>query len=56
MIQFILLLSPLVTQAIPLGDYLTRATRENLLKGEYMDVFSLLFWELEKKDKEDLDD
>lgn len=28
--------------------------REKILLGEYIDVFSLLFQEIEKKDKEDL--
>lgn len=42
--------------AMPLGEHLTLATRDRILRGEYVDVFSLLFCELEKKDKEDMDD
>lgn len=42
--------------AMPLGEHLTIMTRDRILWGEYVDVFSLLFLELEKQDKEDLDD
>lgn len=42
--------------ALPLGDHLLAATKEKIIKGEFVDIFSLLFRELEKKDKEDLDE
>ncbi|XP_060111188.1 semaphorin-6A-like [Heteronotia binoei] len=41
---------------MPLGDHLTAATREKILRGEYVDVFSLLYRELEKKSKDELDE
>ncbi|XP_054843457.1 uncharacterized protein LOC129335043 [Eublepharis macularius] len=47
---------PFGDTALPLGDHLTQATREKILRGEYVDIFTLLFRELEKKDKEDLDE
>lgn len=36
---------------MPLGEHLTVATRDKILKGDYMDVFSLL-----EKDKDELDE
>lgn len=39
---------------IPLGKYLLPVNRNKMCKGEYVDVFSLLFRELEKNDKEDV--
>lgn len=39
-----------------LGKHLTVTTRDRILRGEYMDVFSLLFRDLRRKDKDDLDD
>lgn len=42
--------------ALPLGDHLLASTKEKILSGEFVDIFSLLFRELEKKDKEDLDE
>ncbi|XP_054845591.1 uncharacterized protein LOC129336489 [Eublepharis macularius] len=47
---------PFGDTALPLGDHLTPATRDKILRGEFVDVFTLLFRELEKKDKEDMDD
>lgn len=47
---------PFEDQAMPLREHLTNATRDNILKGEYVDIFQLLFREIEKKDKEDLSD
>lgn len=41
---------------MPLGDHLTTSTRDKIVRGEYVDVFSLLYRELEKKDKEDIDE
>lgn len=42
--------------AMPLGEHLTVATRDKILRGDYVDVFPLLFWDLEKKDKDELDE
>lgn len=42
--------------SLPLGDHLLSATKEKILRGEFVDIFSLLFRELEKKDKGDLDE
>lgn len=43
--------------AMPLGDHLTTATKQNkILEGEYVDFFNLLFCKVEKKNKEDLED
>lgn len=42
--------------ALPLGDHLLPATRDKICRGEFVDLFSLLFRELEKKDKDELDD
>lgn len=47
---------PLGDFALPLEDHLITATRDMILKGEYVDAFSLLFYNLEKEDKEDLDE
>ncbi|XP_054852798.1 uncharacterized protein LOC129341561 isoform X2 [Eublepharis macularius] len=47
---------PFGDAALPLGDHLTPATRDKILRGEFVDVFTLLFRELEKKDKEDMDE
>lgn len=41
--------------ALPLGDHLSVASHENVLKGEFVDVFALLFRE-GKKEKENLED
>lgn len=41
---------------MPLGDHLTTNTRDKILRGESIDVFSLLFRKLEKEDKEDSDE
>lgn len=41
---------------MPLQDHLTTNTRDKILQGEYVDIFSLLFRELEKKDKDDQDE
>lgn len=38
------------------GGSLAQATRDKILRGEYVDLFSLLYRELEKKDKDLLDD
>lgn len=37
--------------AMPLGKYLLQSTRDKILRGEYIDFFSLLYQEVEKKDK-----
>lgn len=42
--------------ALPLGDPLLLATKEKILRGEFVDLFSLLYRNLEKKDKGQLDD
>lgn len=42
--------------AMPLGEHLLQATRDKILRGEYVDVFSLLYREVEKKDKDLLED
>lgn len=47
---------PLGGIALPLGDHLLPATIEKILHGEFVDLFSLLYRELEKKDKDQLDD
>lgn len=47
---------PFGDHAMPLGDHLTTNTRDKILQEEYVDIFSLWFCKLEKKDKEDLDD
>lgn len=41
---------------MPLGYHLILATWEEILGGEFVDVFSLLFQELENKAKEVLED
>lgn len=38
------------------GDHLSAATKDKVVEGGYMDIFSLLFRELEKKDKENMDE
>lgn len=38
--------------ALPLGEHLLPATWEQILKGEFVGFFSLLFREVEKKNKE----
>lgn len=40
----------------PLGDHLSLATWDKILRGKYVDVFFLLYWEVEKKDKVLMDD
>lgn len=47
---------PLDDVALPLGDHQLATTKDKILHGEFVDIFSLLFRELEKKDKEDLDE
>lgn len=42
--------------ALPLGDHLLLATHEKTLKGEFIDLFSLLYRGVEKMGKEELDD
>ncbi|KAL8169687.1 UNVERIFIED_CONTAM: hypothetical protein K2H54_055470 [Gekko kuhli] len=42
--------------ALPLGNPLLPVTREEICKGDFADVFSLLYCEMEKKDREELDD
>lgn len=42
--------------ALPLGKHILPVTRENILRGKFIDLFSLLYWEPEKKDKEELDE
>lgn len=45
--------------AIPfgdMGDHLLPTTRDKICREMFVDLFSLLFRELEKKDKEELDD
>lgn len=49
-------LVPVGDLAMPLGKPLTIATWNKILKGGYVDVFSLLFCDLENKDKDKLDD
>ncbi|XP_053159419.1 uncharacterized protein LOC128347977 isoform X2 [Hemicordylus capensis] len=44
--------SPYGAVGLPLGDHLLPATKEKILKGEYVDIFSLLFREPEVKHKE----
>lgn len=39
-----------------LGKHLLQATKENILWGEYVDFFSLMYHELQKKDKELMED
>lgn len=41
---------------LPLGDHLLPATRDKILMGGFMDLFPILYWELMKKDKEEMDD
>lgn len=41
---------------MPLGEHLLPATRDKILKREYMDLFSPLYREMEKEDKDLLDD
>lgn len=47
---------PSVDIAMPLGDHLPQATREKILQGEYVDLFSILYHKVEKNDKDLLDD
>lgn len=47
---------PYGDMAMPLGNHLTQATREKILRGEFVDIFSLLFRDLKKKDKEDMEE
>lgn len=42
--------------AIPVGEHLTVATRDRILISEYIDVFLLLFRDLEKKEMDHLRD
>lgn len=42
--------------ALPLGDHLLPTTREKILRGEFMDLFHLLYWEPVRKDKEEMDE
>ncbi|XP_053140147.1 uncharacterized protein LOC128339766 isoform X2 [Hemicordylus capensis] len=44
--------APYGRMGLPLGDHLLPATKEKILKGEYIDIFSLLFREPEVKHKE----
>lgn len=37
---------------MPLGEHLAQVIRNKILRGEYVDLFSLLYRELEKKDKD----
>lgn len=41
---------------LPLGQHLLPATRDKMCNGECMELLSILFRELEKKDKADLDE
>lgn len=41
---------------LPLEEYLLPATKEKILRGEFVNFFLLLYRELEKKDRQDLDD
>lgn len=41
---------------MPLGKHLLQPTRDKILKGGYIDFFSLLYRKGEKKDKELMDD
>lgn len=49
-------LQPSSDMAMSLGENLTQATRDKILRGEYIDFFSLLNCEIEKKDKDLLND
>ncbi|XP_053112579.1 formin-F-like isoform X2 [Hemicordylus capensis] len=44
--------APYGGMGLPLGDHLLPSTKEKILKGEYVDIFSLLFREPEVKHKE----
>lgn len=41
--------------AMPLGEHFLQATRDKILRGECMDVFTLLYQEIGKKDKDLMD-
>lgn len=41
---------------MPLSDHLLQSKWEKILQGEYVDLFSLLYREVEKKDKDLLAD
>lgn len=47
---------PLDDIALPLREHLLQATKDKILHRKYIDLFSLLYWELEKKDKDLIDD
>lgn len=47
---------PTGDMAMSLGEHLSKATRDKILKGEFIDFFSLLYREVEKKDKDLMDD
>lgn len=40
---------PFGDMAMPLGEHLTSTTHDKILRGEYVEVFSLLFHDLKKK-------
>lgn len=42
--------------AMPLGEHLFQATRDKILNGECIDLFLLLYCEIEKNDKDMMDD
>lgn len=42
--------------AMALGEHLLQSHRDKILKGEFIDFFSLLYREIEKKDKDLKDD
>lgn len=42
--------------ALPLSEHLLPSTRDKILRGKFIDLFNLLYREIEKKDKEELDD
>lgn len=47
---------PVGDMSFPLREHLLPATKEKIIQGEFADFFLLLYRELEKKDKQDLDE